>query len=384
MGNVISGATVNSSTSPVKFRPLPAGIGRSRQDGFVLVIMALSAVAIFGCLGLAADLGRMYIAKNEAQGYADAAALAATLQLDGTSAGVANAKTTALSLANKWNFETTSFSGTTVEVATSLAGPWTDASSPPSPATNYTYLRVTASATIPMYFMPIVNTLAGAGSSTSSTVRAAAVAAQIAQTTFNEGAFPFAPMAFDGPTGGNNTTSPFGFVAGQLYTMRYPSNGSAGCAGDAADSTHTANGSARGFWGDNSASVISQQVQGDLQERSLSVGQDLPGVGGAKTTVASDIVSRVNQDGDTTDDVYSSYLTNPNHNGRRVVVMPLQSEVNGKVLGFGTFLLLDSASYGHTGNSTWCAVYIGQPTVTDSPNPGAGSTPGAYQVKLVQ
>ena len=46
---------------------------RRKDRGFVLVTMALGAVAVFGCLGLAVDLGRMYIVKNEAQSYADAA-----------------------------------------------------------------------------------------------------------------------------------------------------------------------------------------------------------------------------------------------------------------------------------------------------------------------
>ena len=44
--------------------------------------------------------------------------LAAAEQLDGTSVGVTNAQTAATSLGNKWNFGTTAFTGTTVEVAT--------------------------------------------------------------------------------------------------------------------------------------------------------------------------------------------------------------------------------------------------------------------------
>ncbi len=164
--------------------------------------------------------------------------------------------------------------------------------------------------------------------------------------------------------------------------MRYASNGKSECAGDASDSDHVKNGSARGFWGDNSAAVISKQVQGDLQEESLTVGEVLPGVGGAKTTVASDIDDRVDQDTDTSDDTYASYLAGGG-NGRRVVVMPIQSEVSGDVLGFASFLLLDDNSYDHTGNSNWCAIYIGLATLTDG-GTGASSTVGAYQVKLVQ
>jgi Flp pilus assembly protein TadG len=364
--------------------------GRTRKDGkrldrgFVLVTMAATSVVLLGALGLAVDIGRMYIAKNEAQSFADAAALAAALKLDGTSTGVTNAQTAATSLPDKWNFVTAAFSGTTVQVAQGTGGPWTSASSPPSPATNYTYVKVTANVAVSLYFLPVVTTFVGGSTPSSSTVGATATAAQIAPTTWNEGAFPFSPMAFDGPTGGNNATAPWGFVVGTQYTMRYgvPSGS---CAGDAGDSYHTTNGSARGFWGDNSASVIGQQVKGDLQEESLTVGQVLPGVGGAKTSVAADLVDvggRIDQDTDTTDDDYATYVANGG-NGRRVVIMPIQSEVNGTVLGFGTFFLLDDGAYGHTGGSNWCAIYLGISNVQDG-GPGASSTPGAYVVKLVQ
>jgi Flp pilus assembly protein TadG len=353
---------------------------RSRRDrGFVLVTVALAAVAVFGCLGLAVDLGRMYIVKNEAQSYADAAALAGALQLNGTSAGVTAAQTAATSLGDYYNLGTTSFTGTTVQVATSLSGPWVSTGSPPSPATNYIYAKVTANASMKLYFLPVVS------GSTSLTVQAAATAQQVAPSTWNTGAFPFSPIGFDGPNGGNNTAATnWGFVVGQQYTMRYAANGKSECTGDSGDSDHTKNGSARGFWGDNSANVLGQQVLGDLQEESLTVGEVLPGVGGAKTSVADDIVSRVDQDTDTSDDTYASYIAGGG-NGRRLVTMPIQSEVDGTVLGFGTFLLMDDGSYDHTGNSNWCAIFIGGAGLRDSPGGlGASSTFGTYVVQLVQ
>jgi Flp pilus assembly protein TadG len=359
---------------------------RRRQRGFILIVMAGASVVLFGCLGLAVDVGRMYIAKNEAQGYADAAALAAALKLDGTSAGVTAAKNAATGMADKWNFMTSNFSGTTVEVATSTAGPWTNANSAPSPATNYTYVRVTANAPVSLYFVPVVSAFASGNSPTmSSTVSAYAVAAQVAQTTFNTGAFPFSPIGFDGATGGSQTSATnWGFVVGQQYTIRYASNGGSECVGDAADSNHIKIGSARGYWGDNSSAVISEQVQGNAQEVSVTVGEVLPGVGGAKTTVASDLVARVDQDLNTSTDSYSTYLAGP-HNGRRVVTMPIQSEVDNTILGFGTFFLMDDGAYGHSGNSDWCAIFLGQAYVSDNGGgSGASGSPGAFQVKLVQ
>jgi Flp pilus assembly protein TadG len=356
---------------------------RRGERGFVLLVMGVTALVVAGFLGLAMDVGRTYITKNEAQAFADAGALAAALKLDGTSAGVTNAQTAATSVGNQWNFATTAFTGTTVEVATSSAGPWTSTSSPPSPATDYTYVRVTASASVNLYFTPVVTAWWGSALM-NETVRARAIVAQLPQTTWNTGAFPFSPIAFDGPTGGNNTSSPWGFVTGQQYTMRYAANGKSECIGDNADSNHIKIGSARGFWGSNSASVATAQIEGLIQEATLTVGQVLPGVGGAKTSVADAIVYHINLDGDTTDNVYSAYLTNPAHNGERVVTMPVQSEVDGTVLAFGSFFLLDNTSYGHAGNANWCAIYLGLAGVTDSSGPGASSTPGAYQVKLTQ
>ncbi len=351
---------------------------RRARRGFVLLTMAAASIAVFGCLGLSVDVARMYVAKNEAQAYADAAALAGALKLDGTAAGVTAARTAAIGLSDKWNFMTSTYSGTVVEVATAIGGPWTSAATPPSPATNYTFLRVTATAPVSLYFIPAVT-----GGGFTGTVNAIGVANQVLDTTMNEGAFPFSPIAFDGPTGGSNSTTPWGFVVGSQYTIRYESSGKTECAGDGADSNHLKIGSARGYWGDNSASVLAGQITGSLQEESLTVGEVLPGVGGAKTSDASAIVTRIDQDGDTTDDTYASYIANSAHNGERIVYMPIQSEVDGTVLGFGTFLLLDDNSYDHTGSSKWCAIFIGA-GVPDSTSMGANTTAGVYQVKLVQ
>src|SRR5579863_8689999 len=167
---------------------LPSKFRKRQNSGFVLVTVAMAAVAVFCCMGLAVDLGRMYIVKNEAQSYADAASLAAALQLNGTSAGVTAAQTAATSLGDYYNLGTTAFTGTTVQVATSSAGPWVSTGSPPSPATNYIYAKVTANASLKLYFLPVVT------NSTSATIQAAGTAQQVAPSTWNTGAFPFAPI----------------------------------------------------------------------------------------------------------------------------------------------------------------------------------------------
>lgn len=61
-------------------------------------------LVLIGMLALAFDLGRAYLAKNEAQAFTDSASLEATLELDGTLAGIQRAQSRVSSNQNKWNF----------------------------------------------------------------------------------------------------------------------------------------------------------------------------------------------------------------------------------------------------------------------------------------
>src|SRR5438445_13711730 len=47
-----------------------------KQEGFVLVVLAIVLLALVGFLALAVDIGVLYSARTSAQGVADAAALA--------------------------------------------------------------------------------------------------------------------------------------------------------------------------------------------------------------------------------------------------------------------------------------------------------------------
>src|SRR5260370_39779099 len=95
-----------------------------RRRGFVLVTMALTTVGVLGVVGLALDIGRMFIAKNETQVYCDAAAVAAALLLDGTSAGIGRAVSAVTASTNQWNLGTLSISTPSVKFATATPGPW--------------------------------------------------------------------------------------------------------------------------------------------------------------------------------------------------------------------------------------------------------------------
>ena len=58
---------------------------RQKRKGFSLLLTACCLTVMVGMFGLTVDLGRMYVVKSEVQAFADAAALAATLRLNGTS-----------------------------------------------------------------------------------------------------------------------------------------------------------------------------------------------------------------------------------------------------------------------------------------------------------
>ena len=55
--------------------------GRREQRGTVAIIVALSALVLFGFAGIAIDVGRLYVNKTELQTAADACALAASAEL---------------------------------------------------------------------------------------------------------------------------------------------------------------------------------------------------------------------------------------------------------------------------------------------------------------
>ncbi|MGH8808256.1 MAG: pilus assembly protein TadG-related protein, partial [Noviherbaspirillum sp.] len=71
-----------------------AVIKRRNQNGAVAVVVALSIAMLVGFVGLALDLGKLFVVKSELQASADACALAAARELTGASAaqlGIAEA-----------------------------------------------------------------------------------------------------------------------------------------------------------------------------------------------------------------------------------------------------------------------------------------------------
>ena len=79
--------------------------------------MSIALVLLMAVMGLAFDFGRIYIARNEAQVFTDAAALAAASKLDGTDSGLDRARQAVARLPMRWNLGTKSFTGVVVEFA---------------------------------------------------------------------------------------------------------------------------------------------------------------------------------------------------------------------------------------------------------------------------
>ncbi len=88
---------------------------KAGRRGFVLILMSLSMFLILAVMGLAFDLGRIYIARNEAQVFTDAAALTAGAKLNGNSTGIAEARAAVARVPIRWNLGTQEFTGVVIE-----------------------------------------------------------------------------------------------------------------------------------------------------------------------------------------------------------------------------------------------------------------------------
>jgi len=131
---------------------------------------------LIGVAGLAIDIGRMYVIRAELQSFTDAAALTAALSLDGTSAGLARARTAATRLAEgphamRWDMGTQPIS----HVVTSFSANQANWQNQPKNCADCRFVRVSASEPAPIIFLRLFQPL------TSSTVAAASVAANTEQ-----------------------------------------------------------------------------------------------------------------------------------------------------------------------------------------------------------
>ncbi len=102
--------------------------------------MSVTMLLLLAVMGLAFDIGRIYIARNEAQVFTDAAAMAAASKLDGTKAGLDRARDAVAKIPMRWNLGTEQFRGVVVEFSAD-GSKWENE---PTDAASVTQARVTA------------------------------------------------------------------------------------------------------------------------------------------------------------------------------------------------------------------------------------------------
>ncbi len=364
--------------------------GRRRgQRGFSLTLLALCLFVMIGMLGLAVDVGKMFITKNELQTFVDASALAAVMQMDGSQAGIEGANTTATAgplgtaKPNGYNLDTVPISNVTATYATSYGGTYDSYSTALTGATNnYRFINITATASVPLFFLPVVK-----GIPTSVTLSATAVAGQQPQSSVsNGGLLPFAPDAHN-----QADTTNFGWTVGGEYSLKWGKGGKTDtttCTGDAGFTPPGNPPSEHGFVdigeGNSNSNVRTAITSGgypnaNSNPSSIATGDTVNGVPGNRgSSIFSALQSRVDQDTDTTSTTYSQYLSNGTGNGRRVVTVMVAGTWSGNgsnastpVLGFANFFLETTYS-GSSGPI--CALYIGPGDLNGNASGGTDST----------
>lgn len=363
-------------------------VRKNKERGFTLITTAVGIVVLIGMVGLAVDVGRIYIAKSETQVFVDSAALAATLELDGTNAGLDRARARVASNPNKWNFNTGSFSGVTTTFAKSTSGPWEETPTDPS---GYLYANALVTVDVPVLFLSAFRQVNVPGAfvvlspTFTAGVKSNGASGQELKTRFKDGLFPFSPYAHD-----DGASPDFGLVPGQLYTLRWASNprlNNNTCAGDNTqtmiDLAGAGGGSERGYIEETSGDIIRKAIEDDYQTPWRGIGDTVNMTGGAKQTELDALLVRVGQDSDASSPNYEAYASTGTGNGRRLVGAPINTGYpNYTVVQIGAFFLTPAGTYDSGGNSPWCAEYVG-PWVQGSKNKGAGNT-GAYVARVIQ
>jgi len=347
-----------------------------RRKGFVLITSAISLIGLLIVVGLAVDVGRLYVAQGELQVFTDEAAVAAAFELDGTTAGLTRARSAAAAgpgagvSPNRWNFASQPVAGVTVEFAATPAGPY---DSNPASAAGLRFVKVQAGGSIPLYFLPLLPSI-----SASQNAAATAVAGQTRQQSLGNGLAPFSPTAH------LNADANYGFTPGTMYTLRWAPGGQRGsggtCPGDSGFDPGST--SERGYvdvgQGSGSSALRAAVINNSFfLPAPLTVGGTLQMYTGQES-VPDAMEQRYAQDTDVTSTRFADY----SGNGRRL----LSVAVNGggepaTVLGFASFFLHPTPC-GTKNTTPCCAEYVGA-AVVNSNHRGAGDS-GLYAVQLVQ
>ncbi len=191
---------------------------------------------IFGFMGFAIDLGRLYLIRGELMHAAEAMAISAASQLIGTVQATSNAVTVGTAtlddtdgFANKYNFGSLIIGGTTSLLNSTVAAPNFFATSDGAigedtgssdaggaDGTTAKYVQINLSADAPLTFWALLSL----GQSRTTSVAAIAVAGVSAPLCTACGIDPYAVAALDA-----SDTTDFGFSIGNVYTFGFQCTG---------------------------------------------------------------------------------------------------------------------------------------------------------------
>lgn len=355
-------------------RALPS---RNNERGFSLLMVTLTANVLIAAVGLAVDLGHMFVVKSELQAFSDAAAMAAVRDLDGTRTGIQNAHTLATqgplgaTVPNATNFGTTSVTTATDTYATTFGGTYDSYATATTSSTNtYRFVKVAASANVPIYFLRILP-----GVASPATVSSSATAGQHAlPPNFSDGGL--VPFSVDAHS--TDATSEFNLTRGTQYTLKWGNGNNTTCAGDliptrfdpgSAPDEHGFVDLGQGFGNSNLRQAIEYggYPNASSTPNSVGIGTTLPVVPGNRgQSIFTSLANRSNQDPDQTDTTWSAYqdaLAAGTANGRRLVTVPvMDTNSYGTVIGFANFLL-DPGSTISGSSGPICATYVGPASV---------------------
>jgi hypothetical protein len=359
------------------------------ERGFSLLVTAVAGSVLIGMLGLAVDVGHMFIIKSELQTFVDASALAACRDLDGSGAGITQAHNIATAgplgstKPNGYDFDSKAISNVSDTYATSFTGTYDDYNTAKGSNPNhYQFMKITATASIPLYFLAVIP-----GLPTQQPLSAVAVAGQMSQPAITDGGLmPFSPDAHN-PADHTN----FGFVPNQQYSLKWGNGNTTTCLGDLGFSPGNAPPD-HGFvdigQGNGTSNLRSAIVYG-AYPNALTVpsvidnGDQLGDVTGNRgSSIFGALSDRSTQDPDQTSLTWAQYQAAGIGNGRRIVTVavndPALAGGNGSnghvtVIGFANFLLDPGLTI--TGSSgPICATYIGGPSLNGSASAGTDST----------
>lgn len=160
---------------------LPRRMASRRQDGAIAITLALMLLMMLAVCGFALDLPQVSHRKSELQGLANAVALSAARELNGTAAGVAGAVAQAAGTAGQWTYryhnQAIAWHANALTFSANTNGPWLNAGAAQATPHGLLYAKVDTGELDPMHGrvpLPLMRVLSP-GDATAS-VRASAVA----------------------------------------------------------------------------------------------------------------------------------------------------------------------------------------------------------------